>query len=65
MLPAIARIAVSVPTAALPAHARHRLCLTAAWRPEGEWLARLDLVEEGERLVVKEMEQVGGWEDGL
>lgn len=33
--------------------------LLAAWRPEGEWIARLDLVEQGDRLVVQEMEQVG------
>ncbi len=26
-----------------------------AWRPEGEWIAGLDLVEEGDRLAVKEM----------
>lgn len=33
--------------------------LLTAWRPEGEWIARLDLVEQGDRLVVQEMEQVG------
>lgn len=31
---------------------------SAAWRPEGEWIARLDLVEEGDRLIVKEMDVV-------
>ncbi|KAL4423180.1 hypothetical protein ABPG77_000313 [Micractinium sp. CCAP 211/92] len=30
-----------------------------AWRPEGEWIAGLDLVEEGDRLAVKEMGVVG------
>jgi hypothetical protein len=33
--------------------------ITTAWRPEGEWIAKLDLVEEGSKLVVKEMDQVG------
>ncbi|PSC76362.1 DUF3456 domain [Micractinium conductrix] len=33
--------------------------ITTAWRPEGEWIARLDLVEEGDRLAVAEMEAVG------
>ncbi|KAL4859125.1 hypothetical protein ACK3TF_000897 [Chlorella vulgaris] len=33
--------------------------LTTAWRPEGEWISKLDLVEEGDRLAVKEMGQVG------
>ncbi|KAL4423179.1 hypothetical protein ABPG77_000312 [Micractinium sp. CCAP 211/92] len=33
--------------------------ITTAWRPEGEWIARLDLVEEGDRLAVKEMGVVG------
>ncbi|PSC76262.1 DUF3456 domain [Micractinium conductrix] len=33
--------------------------ITTAWRPEGEWMARLDLVEEGDRLAVAEMEAVG------
>jgi hypothetical protein len=32
--------------------------LTTAWRPEGEWISKLDLVEEGDRLAVKEMGQV-------
>ena len=31
----------------------------AAWRPEGEWIASLDLVEQGDKLVVKEMGQLG------
>ena len=34
--------------AALPA-------LCAAWKPEGEWIAKLDLVESGDQLLVKEM----------
>ena len=29
-----------------------------AWRPEGEWIARLDLVERGDRLAVVEMDSV-------
>ena len=29
----------------------------AAWRAEGEWIASLDLVEKGDKLVVKEMDQ--------
>ncbi|KAL4458892.1 hypothetical protein ABPG75_013757 [Micractinium tetrahymenae] len=33
--------------------------ITTAWRPEGEWIAKLDLVEEGDTLAVKEMDQVG------
>lgn len=33
--------------------------ITTAWRPEGEWIAKLDLVEEGSKLVVKEMDVVG------
>ncbi|KAL4458891.1 hypothetical protein ABPG75_013756 [Micractinium tetrahymenae] len=33
--------------------------IAVAWRPEGEWIARLDLVEEGDRLAVKEMDVVG------
>lgn len=32
--------------------------LTTAWRPEGEWISKLDLVEEADRLAVKEMGQV-------
>jgi len=35
--------------------------LAAAWRPEGEWIAKLDLVEDGDKLVVKEMGKVGEW----
>ena len=34
-------------------------CHGAAWRPEGEWIASLDLVEQGDKLVVKEMGEVG------
>lgn len=32
--------------------------IATSWRPEGEWIARLDLVEEGDRLVVREMDVV-------
>lgn len=34
--------------------------LAHALYDEGEWIARIDLVEEGDRLVVREMEEVGG-----
>lgn len=34
--------------------------LARALYDEGEWIARTDLVEEGDRLVVREMEEVGG-----
>jgi hypothetical protein len=36
----------------------HMEKITTAWRPEGEWIAKLDLVEQGDRLVVREMDQV-------
>ena len=42
----------------LPICAHPVFCCRAAWRPEGEGITRLDLVEEGDRLAVKEMEQV-------
>lgn len=32
--------------------------IAVAWRPEGEWIARLDLVERGDRLAVVEMDSV-------
>jgi hypothetical protein len=32
--------------------------LFAAWKPEGEWIAKLDLVESGDQLLVKEMDVV-------
>ena len=32
--------------------------LLAAWRPEGEWLTQLDLVEKGDHLMVTEMGEV-------
>lgn len=45
--------------APVPASALLPPLLLTAWRPEGEWIARLDLVEQGDKLVVQEMEQVG------
>lgn len=43
----------------------HMEKITTAWRPEGDWIAKLDLVEQGDRLVVKEMDQVGGAQPSL
>lgn len=39
-----------------PTH--HSPILFSAWRPEGEWLSQLDLVEQGSKLLVKDMQQV-------
>ena len=33
--------------------------MRAAWKPEGMWITMLDLVEDGDKLVVKEMGEVG------
>jgi hypothetical protein len=37
----------------------HLRRMPAAWSPEGRWIAKLDLVEQGSKLMVQEMGQIG------